>query len=93
MAERGGIPLQQGEAAGLRGRTFMMRGRNQLWGRDGVWGRRFWCWLSLVPGPTQDDQPRALPAPSSSGAAEPAAGMRKKEAAVLLAANFTANNR
>ncbi|KAM9177570.1 centrosomal protein of 131 kDa [Mergus octosetaceus] len=40
-----------------------------------------------------DDQPRALPAPSISGAAEPAAGMRKKEAAVLLAANFTANNR
>ncbi|XP_068510892.1 centrosomal protein of 131 kDa isoform X1 [Anas acuta] len=40
-----------------------------------------------------DDQPRALPAPSSSGGAEPAAGMRKKEAAVLLAANFTANNR
>uniref|UniRef100_A0A8B9QXW6 Centrosomal protein 131 n=1 Tax=Anas platyrhynchos TaxID=8839 RepID=A0A8B9QXW6_ANAPL len=34
-----------------------------------------------------------LPAPSSSGGAEPAAGMRKKEAAVLLAANFTANNR
>lgn len=70
-----------------------LRGGNQLWGRDGEWGRHFWCWLSLVPGPTQDDQPRALPAPSSSGGAEPAAGMRKKEAAVLLAANFTANNR
>ncbi|XP_035424586.2 centrosomal protein of 131 kDa isoform X1 [Cygnus atratus] len=40
-----------------------------------------------------DDQPRAFPGPSGSCAAEPPAGMRKKEAAVLLAANFTANNR
>eukprot|EP00076_Gallus_gallus_P031938 XP_024997476.1 centrosomal protein of 131 kDa isoform X2 [Gallus gallus] len=40
-----------------------------------------------------DDQPRAFPGPSSSRAAEPPAGMRKKEATVLLAANFTANNR
>ncbi|XP_035198404.1 centrosomal protein of 131 kDa [Oxyura jamaicensis] len=38
-----------------------------------------------------DDQPRAFPGPSC--ATEPPAGMRKKEAAVLLAANFTANNR
>uniref|UniRef100_A0A8V1AIV7 Centrosomal protein 131 n=1 Tax=Gallus gallus TaxID=9031 RepID=A0A8V1AIV7_CHICK len=40
-----------------------------------------------------DDQPRAFPGPSSSRATEPPAGMRKKEATVLLAANFTANNR
>ncbi|NWI68672.1 CP131 protein, partial [Todus mexicanus] len=37
-----------------------------------------------------DDQPRALPGPCG---VEPPAGMRRKEAAVLLAANFTANNR
>ncbi|NXK56983.1 CP131 protein, partial [Chauna torquata] len=40
-----------------------------------------------------DDQPRALPGLSGSRTAEPPAGMRKKEATVLLAANFTANNR
>ncbi|XP_015735611.1 centrosomal protein of 131 kDa isoform X1 [Coturnix japonica] len=40
-----------------------------------------------------DDQPRAFPGPSGSRPAEPPAGMRKKEATVLLAANFTANNR
>ncbi|XP_054249719.1 centrosomal protein of 131 kDa [Indicator indicator] len=40
-----------------------------------------------------DDQPRVVPGPSSSCGAEPPAGMRRKEAAVLLAANFTANNR
>ncbi|KAM9281409.1 centrosomal protein of 131 kDa isoform 2-T2 [Morus bassanus] len=40
-----------------------------------------------------DDQPRALPGPSSSRGVEPPAGMRRKEATVLLAANFTANNR
>ncbi|XP_021270685.1 centrosomal protein of 131 kDa isoform X2 [Numida meleagris] len=40
-----------------------------------------------------DDQPRAFPGPSSSRTADPPAGMRKKEATVLLAANFTANNR
>ncbi|KAM6403364.1 centrosomal protein of 131 kDa isoform 1-T1 [Rhynochetos jubatus] len=40
-----------------------------------------------------DDQPRALPSPSGSRGIEPPSGMRKKEAAVLLAANFTANNR
>ncbi|XP_042749045.1 centrosomal protein of 131 kDa isoform X1 [Lagopus leucura] len=40
-----------------------------------------------------DDQPRIFPAPSGSRTAEPPAGMRKKEATVLLAANFTANNR
>ncbi|NXG52172.1 CP131 protein, partial [Psilopogon haemacephalus] len=40
-----------------------------------------------------DDQPRAFPGPSGSCSAEPPAGMRRKEAAVLLAANFTANNR
>ncbi|NXP24399.1 CP131 protein, partial [Scytalopus superciliaris] len=38
-----------------------------------------------------DDQPRAFPGPS--GSLEPPAGMRRKEATVLLAANFTANNR
>ncbi|XP_010211025.1 PREDICTED: LOW QUALITY PROTEIN: centrosomal protein of 131 kDa, partial [Tinamus guttatus] len=38
-----------------------------------------------------DDQPRGFP--GSSGTLEPPAGMRKKEATVLLAANFTANNR
>ncbi|NXC42863.1 CP131 protein, partial [Penelope pileata] len=37
-----------------------------------------------------DDQPRAPPGPRS---AELPAGMRKKEGTVLLAANFTANNR
>ncbi|NXT53589.1 CP131 protein, partial [Pluvianellus socialis] len=40
-----------------------------------------------------DDQPRAFPGPSGSRGAEPPAGMRRKEATVLLAANFTANNR
>ncbi|XP_069728573.1 centrosomal protein of 131 kDa isoform X2 [Phaenicophaeus curvirostris] len=40
-----------------------------------------------------DDQPRAFPGPSGSHGVEPPAGMRRKEAAVLLAANFTANNR
>ncbi|XP_062447434.1 centrosomal protein of 131 kDa isoform X2 [Rhea pennata] len=43
-----------------------------------------------------DDQPRVFPGSSgthSSGTLEPPAGMRKKEATVLLAANFTANNR
>ncbi|XP_068769698.1 centrosomal protein of 131 kDa isoform X11 [Struthio camelus] len=43
-----------------------------------------------------DDQPRAFPGSSGthgSGTLEPPAGMRKKEATVLLAANFTANNR
>ncbi|XP_052543744.1 centrosomal protein of 131 kDa isoform X3 [Tympanuchus pallidicinctus] len=40
-----------------------------------------------------DDQPRIFPGPSGSRTAEPPAGMRKKEATVLLAANFTANNR
>ncbi|NXK12502.1 CP131 protein, partial [Herpetotheres cachinnans] len=37
-----------------------------------------------------DDQPRAFPGFRGS---EPPAGMRRKEATVLLAANFTANNR
>ncbi|XP_027651859.1 centrosomal protein of 131 kDa isoform X3 [Falco peregrinus] len=37
-----------------------------------------------------DDQPRAFPGFRSG---EPPAGMRRKEATVLLAANFTANNR
>ncbi|XP_056218599.1 centrosomal protein of 131 kDa isoform X5 [Falco biarmicus] len=37
-----------------------------------------------------DDQPRAFPGFCSG---EPPAGMRRKEATVLLAANFTANNR
>ncbi|NXX63471.1 CP131 protein, partial [Scopus umbretta] len=40
-----------------------------------------------------DDQPRAFPGPSVSRGVEPPAGMRRKEATVLLAANFTANNR
>ncbi|NXV20307.1 CP131 protein, partial [Cepphus grylle] len=40
-----------------------------------------------------DDQPRAFPGHSGSRGIEPPAGMRKKEATVLLAANFTANNR
>ncbi|NXV45670.1 CP131 protein, partial [Uria aalge] len=40
-----------------------------------------------------DDQPRAFPGPSGSRGIEPPVGMRKKEATVLLAANFTANNR
>ncbi|XP_043353494.1 centrosomal protein of 131 kDa isoform X2 [Dermochelys coriacea] len=43
-----------------------------------------------------DDQPRVFPIPSStrsSSILEPPAGMRKKETTVLLAANFTANNR
>ncbi|NXG08475.1 CP131 protein, partial [Sakesphorus luctuosus] len=40
-----------------------------------------------------DDQPRAFPGPSSSHGLEPPVGMRRKEATVLLAANFTANNR
>ncbi|KFU85906.1 5-azacytidine-induced protein 1 [Chaetura pelagica] len=40
-----------------------------------------------------DDQPRAFPGPSGSSSAEPPVGMRRKEATVLLAANFTANNR
>ncbi|KAM6049796.1 centrosomal protein of 131 kDa isoform 3-T3 [Theristicus caerulescens] len=40
-----------------------------------------------------DDQPRAFPGPSVSRGIEPPAGMRRKEATVLLAANFTANNR
>ncbi|XP_051491092.1 centrosomal protein of 131 kDa isoform X3 [Apus apus] len=40
-----------------------------------------------------DDQPRAFLGPSGSSCAEPPVGMRRKEATVLLAANFTANNR
>ncbi|KAM6050347.1 centrosomal protein of 131 kDa isoform 1-T1 [Chlamydotis macqueenii] len=40
-----------------------------------------------------DDQPRAFLGPPGSRGAEPPAGMRRKEATVLLAANFTANNR
>ncbi|XP_050837450.1 centrosomal protein of 131 kDa isoform X2 [Serinus canaria] len=40
-----------------------------------------------------DDQPRVFPGPSGSHSLEPPAGMRRKEATVLLAANFTANNR
>ncbi|NWU83454.1 CP131 protein, partial [Onychorhynchus coronatus] len=40
-----------------------------------------------------DDQPRAFPGPSGSHGLEPPPGMRRKEATVLLAANFTANNR
>uniref|UniRef100_A0A8C3T4Y9 Centrosomal protein 131 n=1 Tax=Chelydra serpentina TaxID=8475 RepID=A0A8C3T4Y9_CHESE len=43
-----------------------------------------------------DDQPRVFPIPSSSRSSstlESPAGMRKKETTVLLAANFTANNR
>uniref|UniRef100_A0A8C0FNR1 Centrosomal protein 131 n=1 Tax=Bubo bubo TaxID=30461 RepID=A0A8C0FNR1_BUBBB len=40
-----------------------------------------------------DDQPRAFPGPAGSRSVEPPAGMRRKEATVLLAANFTANNR
>ncbi|NXW93885.1 CP131 protein, partial [Alopecoenas beccarii] len=40
-----------------------------------------------------DDQPRAFPGTTGPRGLEPPAGMRRKEAAVLLAANFTANNR
>ncbi|NXB18328.1 CP131 protein, partial [Rhagologus leucostigma] len=40
-----------------------------------------------------DDQPRPFPGPSGSHGLEPPAGLRRKEATVLLAANFTANNR
>ncbi|XP_032932881.1 centrosomal protein of 131 kDa isoform X4 [Catharus ustulatus] len=40
-----------------------------------------------------DDQPRAFLGPSGSHGLELPAGMRRKEATVLLAANFTANNR
>ncbi|NXG74394.1 CP131 protein, partial [Baryphthengus martii] len=40
-----------------------------------------------------DDQPRAIPGPAGPSGVEPPAGMRRKEGAVLLAANFTANNR
>ncbi|NWZ67496.1 CP131 protein, partial [Acrocephalus arundinaceus] len=40
-----------------------------------------------------DDQPRAFPGSSGSHGLEPPSGMRRKEATVLLAANFTANNR
>ncbi|XP_075297169.1 centrosomal protein of 131 kDa isoform X3 [Opisthocomus hoazin] len=40
-----------------------------------------------------DDQPRAFPGSSGSRSAEAPAGMRRKEATMLLAANFTANNR
>ncbi|XP_057270212.1 centrosomal protein of 131 kDa isoform X1 [Pezoporus wallicus] len=40
-----------------------------------------------------DDQPRAFPGPSGARSIEPPAGMKRKEATMLLAANFTANNR
>ncbi|XP_061866727.1 centrosomal protein of 131 kDa isoform X2 [Colius striatus] len=40
-----------------------------------------------------DDQPRVFSGPSGSHGAGPAAGMRRKEGTMLLAANFTANNR
>lgn len=50
--------------------------------------------LHLRPaGSMQDDQPRAFPGPSGARGIEPPAGMRRKEATILLAANFTANNR
>ncbi|XP_065504058.1 centrosomal protein of 131 kDa isoform X5 [Caloenas nicobarica] len=40
-----------------------------------------------------DDQPRVFPGTTGPRGLEPPTGMRRKEAAVLLAANFTANNR
>lgn len=40
-----------------------------------------------------DDQPRVCPGPSGARGVEAPAGMRRKEATMLLAANFTANNR
>ncbi|KFP22843.1 5-azacytidine-induced protein 1, partial [Egretta garzetta] len=40
-----------------------------------------------------DDQPRVFPGPSTPRGLEPPASMKRKEATVLLAANFTANNR
>ncbi|NXI89394.1 CP131 protein, partial [Psophia crepitans] len=40
-----------------------------------------------------DDQPRAFLGPPGAHGVEPPMGMRRKEASVLLAANFTANNR
>uniref|UniRef100_A0A8C6IW09 Uncharacterized protein n=1 Tax=Melopsittacus undulatus TaxID=13146 RepID=A0A8C6IW09_MELUD len=50
--------------------------------------------LHLPPaGSMQDDQPRAFPGPSGARSTEPPVGMRRKEATMLLAANFTANNR
>lgn len=63
---------------------------------EGGGGSRRWfgacLWLYLLV-PSQDDQPRAFPVPSGPHGVEPSVGMRRKEAAVLLAANFTANNR
>lgn len=44
----------------------------------------------------QDDQPRVFPVPSSSHSTcsmDSPTGLKKREAGVSLAANFTANNR
>uniref|UniRef100_A0A663M783 Centrosomal protein 131 n=1 Tax=Athene cunicularia TaxID=194338 RepID=A0A663M783_ATHCN len=60
----------------------------------GARGRGFGaCLRSRLLPPWQDDQPRAFPGPAGSRGVEPPVGMRRKEATVLLAANFTANNR
>ncbi|KFW71614.1 5-azacytidine-induced protein 1 [Pygoscelis adeliae] len=60
------------------------------------WCLRTWVWrlpALILLTPWQDDQPRAFPGSSGSHGVQPPAGMRRKEATVLLAANFTANNR
>uniref|UniRef100_G1N3P3 Uncharacterized protein n=1 Tax=Meleagris gallopavo TaxID=9103 RepID=G1N3P3_MELGA len=84
-----------GSAGGLqccRAEIFpCMRGKLVSGGRTRGWFGA--CSLLFVFPPWQDDQPRIFPGPSGSRPAEPPAGMRKKEATVLLAANFTANNR
>lgn len=73
---------------------FLAWGRNWFVKEEVGQGGGFGSCLHLyLLAPWQDDQPRAFPGSSGSCSVEPPAGMRRKEAAVLLAANFTANNR
>jgi len=78
-----------------RGTELSRVGRSWLVQEEGgFWGRGSGACLRLYrPARWQDDQPRAFPGPSGSRSAEAPAGMRRKEATMLLAANFTANNR
>uniref|UniRef100_A0A8C4XK34 Centrosomal protein 131 n=1 Tax=Falco tinnunculus TaxID=100819 RepID=A0A8C4XK34_FALTI len=78
------LPCCGAEVSG-RGRSWLVKEEGDV--RECGFGA---CLHLLLVTPWQDDQPRAFPGFRSG---EPPAGMRRKEATVLLAANFTANNR